>query len=241
MRSQYASAGVDIHITGFAKIVGDLIDGVRAVLLFFAIAVVIAAAMVFAYTRCVRSTALVVCASLMAVVWQLGLLPLLGQSLDPYSILVPFLIFAIGMSHGAQKMNGIMQDIGRGIAQAAGRALHLPPPVPGRPDRAAGRRRGLCGAAVDRHPGDPRTGHWRPASGVAVLIFTNLILLPILLSYTGVSASAAERSLRAEAADEAGAAQAIRCGVSSTCSRNGASRPSRWSVAAVLAALGFTA
>ena len=32
----------------------------------------------------------------------------------PYSILVPFLVFAIGVSHGAQKMNGIMQDIGRG-------------------------------------------------------------------------------------------------------------------------------
>jgi hypothetical protein len=34
--------GVTIHITGFAKIVGDLIDGVRAVLLFFALAVAIA-------------------------------------------------------------------------------------------------------------------------------------------------------------------------------------------------------
>jgi predicted RND superfamily exporter protein len=30
-------------------------------------------------------------------------------------VLVPFLVFAIGMSHGAQKMNGIMQDIGRGM------------------------------------------------------------------------------------------------------------------------------
>ena len=43
--------------------------------------------------------------------------------------------------------------------------------------------------------------------GVAVLIFTNLILLPILLCYTGVSTTAAERSLRAEAADLAGAAR----------------------------------
>ncbi len=32
----------------------------------------------------------------------------------PYSVLVPFLIFAIGVSHAAQKMNGIMQDIARG-------------------------------------------------------------------------------------------------------------------------------
>ena len=29
-------------------------------------------------------------------------------------MLVPFLVFAIGVSHGAQKMNGIMQDVGRG-------------------------------------------------------------------------------------------------------------------------------
>jgi predicted RND superfamily exporter protein len=34
--------------------------------------------------------------------------------------------------------------------------------------------------------------------GVAVLIFTNLVLLPILLSYTGVSPAAAQRSLRDE-------------------------------------------
>jgi len=34
--------------------------------------------------------------------------------------------------------------------------------------------------------------------GVAVLIFTNLLLLPVLLSYAGVSAEAAQRSLHAE-------------------------------------------
>ncbi|WP_211285949.1 hypothetical protein, partial [Mycobacterium timonense] len=47
-------------------------------------------------------------------VWLLGALTSLGYELDPYSVLVPFLVFAIGISHGAQKMNGIMQDIGRG-------------------------------------------------------------------------------------------------------------------------------
>src|SRR5207245_5695545 len=52
--------------------------------------------------------------SLVAVIWQLGLVALFGFELDPFSILVPFLVFAIGVSHGAQKMNGIMQDVGRG-------------------------------------------------------------------------------------------------------------------------------
>jgi predicted RND superfamily exporter protein len=203
LRQQYEAEGVPVHITGFAKIIGDLIDGVRAVLVFFAIAVVIAAITVFWFTRCLRSTLLVVTASIVAVVWQLGLLPTLGYSLDPYSILVPFLVFAIGMSHGAQKMNGIMQDIGRGVpkllaARFTFRRLFL-----------AGMTALLADAVgfavllvIDIQV--IRELAVAASIGVAVLIFTNLILLPILLSYTGVSARAAKRSLRAEEADAEG-------------------------------------
>ncbi len=197
LRTQFEADGVRIHITGFAKIVGDLIDGVRAVLVFFAIAVAIATAMVFWYTRCVRSTLLVVLASLIAVVWQLGLLPMLGFVLDPYSILVPFLVFAIGMSHGAQKMNGIMQDIGRGAPKLVAARFTF-------------RRLFLAGltALVADAVGFAvllvidiqaiRELAIAASLGVGVLIFTNLILLPILLSYTGVSTTAAARSLRDE-------------------------------------------
>jgi hypothetical protein len=206
LRDKYEAEGVTVHITGFAKIVGDLIEGVKAVLVFFAIAVAIATAMVFWYTRCVRSTLLVVLASLIAVVWQLGLLPLLGYSLDPYSILVPFLVFAIGMSHGAQKMNGIMQDVGRGVdklvaARFTFRRLFL-----------AGLTALLADAVgfavllvIDIQV--IRELAIAASIGVAVLIFTNLILLPILLSYTGVSSVAAARSRRAEQADASGAAK----------------------------------
>src|SRR4029077_16978626 len=105
---------VKVRVIGFAKLIGELIDGLVKVMTFFAMAAVIATAIIYPYTRCVRSTALVIACSLVAVIWQLGLVALLGFELDPYSILVPFLVFAIGVSHGAQKMNGIMQDIGRG-------------------------------------------------------------------------------------------------------------------------------
>jgi uncharacterized protein len=204
LRMKFEPQGVSIHVTGFAKIVGDLIDGIRAVLVFFGLAVLIASAMVFWYTRCVRSTTLVVLASLVAVVWQVGLLPTFGFALDPYSILVPFLVFAIGMSHGAQKMNGIMQDVGRGLdklvaARLTFRRLFL-----------AGLTALLADAVgfavllvIDIQA--IRELAIAASLGVAVLIFTNLILLPILLSYTGVSRRAAERSLRAEAGDRAGA------------------------------------
>ncbi|RYF57981.1 MAG: RND family transporter, partial [Comamonadaceae bacterium] len=102
LRDRHSSDLVALHITGFAKVMGDLIEGVRLVAVFFALALVICGGVLFAYTRCARSTFIVVACSLVAVVWQLGLLRLLGQALDPYSVLVPFLVFAIGMSHGAQ-------------------------------------------------------------------------------------------------------------------------------------------
>jgi predicted RND superfamily exporter protein len=203
LRVKYETQGVTIHITGFAKLVGDLIDGVRAVLLFFAIAVAIATAMVYWYTRCTRSTTLVVLASLVAVVWQLGVLPLLGYALDPYSILVPFLVFAIGMSHGAQKMNGIMQDVGRGMhklvaARFTFRRLFLAGLTALLADAVGFAVLSTIDIAVIRELAIAAS------LGVAMLIFTNLILLPIMLSYTGVSTAAAARSLQAEAADAAG-------------------------------------
>lgn len=203
LRSKYGKQGVEIHVTGFAKLVGDLIDGVHAVLGFFALAVLIAMGILYWFTRCARSTVLVVVASLTAVVWQLGLLPLLGYSLDPYSILVPFLVFAIGMSHGAQKMNGIMQDVGRGMGKLIAARLTF------RRLFMAGLTALLADAVgfavllvIDIQV--IRELAIAASIGVAMLIFTNLILLPILLSFVGVSPKAAERSLRAEAAVQVG-------------------------------------
>ncbi|MCC4118641.1 MMPL family transporter [Aromatoleum toluclasticum] len=197
LRAKYESDRVGIHVTGFAKVVGDLIAGLQQVMIFFALAIGICTAVLYWYTRCLRSTLLVVLCSMVAVVWLLGLLPTLGYELDPYSVLVPFLVFAIGMSHGAQKMNGIMQDIGRGthklvaarytfrrlflagvtalLADAVGFAVLMVIDIQVIQDLAV-----------------------TASIGVAVLIFTNLVLLPILLSYTGVSPAAAARSLSAE-------------------------------------------
>ena len=56
IRAKYEGEGVRIHINGFAKVVGDLIDGLRQVLVFFAAAVVVCTVVLYAYTRCLRST-----------------------------------------------------------------------------------------------------------------------------------------------------------------------------------------
>ena len=191
------SERIGIHVVGFARLVGDLIAGLSRVTIFFALATIIAGINIYVYTRCVRSTLLIGLCSFIAVVWQLGSIQLLGFSLDPYSVLVPFLVFAVGVSHGAQKMNGIAQDIGRGthryvaarytfrrlflagltalIADAVGFAVLMVIDIPV-----------IRGLAVTA------------SIGIAALIFTNLILLPVLLSYAGVSSRAAERSQHAE-------------------------------------------
>ncbi|MEJ5989896.1 MMPL family transporter [Ramlibacter sp. PS3R-8] len=201
IRARYEAMGeqapVRLHVTGFAKLVGDLIDGLVQVSLYFLLAALIAAVIIFGYTRCVRSTALVIACSLAAVVWQLGLVAALGFELDPYSILVPFLVFAIGVSHGAQKMNGIMQDIGRGAdklvaARFTFRRLFLAGLTALLADAVGFGVLMVIDIPVIRELA------LAASMGVAVLIFTNLILLPVLLSYVGVGRAAAERSLATE-------------------------------------------
>ncbi|MFA5121929.1 RND family transporter, partial [Zavarzinia sp.] len=114
LRDEYAAQGVTLRVTGFARVLGEMIGGVETMLVFFALAIAVSAAILLLYTHSLRATGLVVGCSLVAVVWQLGAAALIGYALDPYSVLVPFLVFAIGMSHGAQKMNGVTQDIARG-------------------------------------------------------------------------------------------------------------------------------
>lgn len=200
MRTKYAQQGVTLYVTGFAKVVGDLLDGLQSILAFFVLAILICTLVLYWYTRCIRSTLLVVTCSLVAVVWLCGLLALLDYTLDPYSILVPFLIFAIGMSHAAQKMNGIMQDVGRGMhrlvaARFTFRRLFLAGLTALLADAVGFAVLMIIQIQVIQDLAVTAS------IGVAVLVFTNLVLLPILLSYTGVSHSGAERSLRAESAE----------------------------------------
>jgi predicted RND superfamily exporter protein len=198
----YESAKVGIHIVGFGKLAGDLIDGLREVLKFFAASVAIACLFVYLYTRCVRSTLLLMSVSIAGVIWLLGLMQLAGYELDPYLTLVPFLIFAIGLSHGAQKMNGILQDIGRGTdkyvaARYTFRRLFMA--------GLTALLTNVVGFAVLSIIAIPviRDLAITTSIGISVLIFTKLILIPVTLSYIGVSPAAARR-----AAGEAGVAGA---------------------------------
>ncbi|SNC62743.1 hypothetical protein SAMN04487881_0725 [Marinobacter sp. es.048] len=196
VRAKYQGDDANIYIVGFAKLVGDLIDGLFKVMSFFLAAVLIAAVIIFSFSRCLVSTSLVLGCSTAAIIWQLAIVTYLEQPLDPFTVLVPFLVFAIGVSHGAQKMNGILQDIGKGnhkmvAARYTFRRLFVPGVTALVSD--------AVGFAVLMIIDIPviRELAISASIGFGMLILTNLVVLPVLLSYTGVSKTAADRSLRA--------------------------------------------
>jgi uncharacterized protein len=186
---------VQIHIIGFAKKVGDLIDGLLMVVMFFAAAFVITWVLLYWFTWCMRSTVGVLVTTLVAVIWQLGLMHLVGFGLDPYSMLVPFLIFAIGISHGVQKINGIAQhssDAENALtaARRTFRQLFLPGMIAILADAVGFITLTVMDIGVIR---ELAIG---ASIGVIVIVFTNLILLPVAISYLGISKKAIQRSKR---------------------------------------------
>ncbi|MDE2613244.1 MAG: MMPL family transporter [Burkholderiales bacterium] len=118
---KFEDADFEVQIIGFAKQIGDIADGAKGVLEYCAVALLLTALAVYWYCKSVRLTLLPVACSLTSLVWQFGTLRLLGYGLDPLAVLVPFLVFAIGVSHGVQQINFIVREIahGRSTEQAA--------------------------------------------------------------------------------------------------------------------------
>ncbi len=114
LRAKFEDADFEIQIIGFAKQIGDIADGAKAVLEFCAIALLLTALAVYWYCHSLRFTLLPIACSLASLVWQFGALRLLGYGLDPLAVLVPFLVFAIGVSHGVQQINFIVREISHG-------------------------------------------------------------------------------------------------------------------------------
>lgn len=199
IRSKYQSDTIKIRITGFAKLVGDLIDGASRVALFFLIAFVILLLMLLHNSRCWRSTLMRAISSTVAVAWQLGILALLGYGMNPYSMLVPFLMFALGVSHGIQMFNATAHEMLNGAdkltaARTAYNKLYIP---------------GLAALFTDCigfalliviRIGVIQDIAVGASVGVAVVAISDLMLLPVLMSYSGISKTSIEHIKRRESA-----------------------------------------
>lgn len=185
IRDKYSSDEIHIHIDGMAKVFGDLIDGLVEVAAFFLLAIGTTFLLLFLDTGCYKSSLIVVLCSITAVIWQLGILRLLGFGIDPYAMLVPFLVFAIGVSHGVQIINEIAVEHAQGVPMhdASVNTLNVlaKPGITALISDAVGFLTLLfIPIAVIRELAI------NASIGVAVIILTNLVLLPILMSMSSI-------------------------------------------------------
>ncbi|NVK39338.1 MAG: RND family transporter [Gammaproteobacteria bacterium] len=200
IRDKYTSDSISIHIIGFPKKMADLMEGAFNVGLFFLGAIFITAILLYMYSRCIKGTLIPVICSIVAVIWQLGLLNLIGFGIDPYSMLVPFLVFAIGISHGVQIINGIAIEAGKGAsremaARLAFRGLYVPGMLALLSDAIGFLTLLFIDITVIKELAIAAS------IGVAVIIVTNLFLLPLLMSYVGISRSGVVHAQKVEASE----------------------------------------
>ncbi|ROH93043.1 RND family transporter [Stagnimonas aquatica] len=194
IRAPFENDQVEVQIIGFSKVVGDIADGASGVLLFCAIALVLTALAVYWYCRSWKLTLLPVVCSLLSLIWQFGSLRILGYGLDPLAVLVPFLVFAIGVSHGVQQINFIVRQLAAGDdSLAAAKASFSGLLIPGSLALATA----LISFGTMMLVPIPmiRELALTASIGVGYKIITNLILLPVAASYFRLPPGYAERAL----------------------------------------------
>jgi predicted RND superfamily exporter protein len=182
LRTRYEDADTKIQVIGFAKQISDIADGARSVLRFFALAFVLTALAVYWYSRSIAFTFAALVCSLVSLVWQFGTLHLLGFGLDPLAVLVPFLVFAIGVSHGVQQVNFISRSICGGLSCSdAARSSFRGLLVPGTMALVTA----FVGFATLYLVPIPmiRELSLTASIGVAYKIVTNLVMLPVVASF----------------------------------------------------------
>jgi predicted RND superfamily exporter protein len=177
---------VDIHIIGFAKVIGDVTDAAGEVLKFFLIAFVMTGILLWLYLGSFKLMLLPLTCSLIAVIWEFGLLYSAGFGLDPFAILVPFLILSVSVSHGVQYVSswvGEVVDHGRNSYDASlltFKRLAIPGTTALITDLAGFLTILLIEIAIIREMA------LNASFGMAAIIITNKWLMPIWLTYMSV-------------------------------------------------------
>jgi uncharacterized protein len=182
IRGQLQQSAIDVRMIGFAKVVADIADGALAVILFAVVTLALTLLAVWIYCQSFQIALIPIGCSVVAVVWQLGTLVLLGYGIDPLGLLVPFLIFAIGVSHGVQKISAIGDAAFAGLDSKAAarrtfRQLLVPAIIALLADLVGFITILFIPVQVIREMAITAS------IGVAIVILTDLVLLPVVVCF----------------------------------------------------------
>ena len=198
VRDRIQSQAIDVRVIGFAQVMADIADGAMSVVVFAAVTLILTLLAVWLYCQSLPIALVPVGCSVIAVIWQLGTLVFLGYGIDPLGLLVPFLIFAIGVSHGVQKISAIGDAAFAGLDAVAAarrtfRQLLLPAVIALLADLVGFITILLIPVEVIREMAVTAS------IGVAIVILTDLILLPVVVSYVAFDPSYGRRVQRRQA------------------------------------------
>ncbi|WP_293396784.1 MMPL family transporter [Nevskia sp.] len=178
---------IDIAIIGFAKVVGDVADSLIEVVGFFGLTLLLTWFLLTLYTGSAVIALIPLSCAVLAVIWELGLLHLFGYALDPFGILVPFLVLSIGVSHGIQITSFWLFEVAdHGLASfEASRATYRRLVVPG--ISAVLTNVVGFGTILLVPIGIVQEMAVNAMFGLVAIIFCKKMLLPCLLSFAKIS------------------------------------------------------
>ncbi len=110
IRHRYSDEDLSIHINGFAMVVGFVNDALPKIVALFGLSILITFLVLCRCFRHIRLALLPLCSGGLSVLWSLGIARLIGLSMDPMTTIVPFLVFAIGVSHGIQMVKRYLEE-----------------------------------------------------------------------------------------------------------------------------------
>jgi predicted RND superfamily exporter protein len=196
VRQKYDTADTEVHVLGFAQAIGDIEQGAQAIVIFFAISLAVAAVLLYLVSRSLYLTIAALSCSVIAVMWQLGIITALGYGIDPISVLIPFLILAIGVSHGVQIALSNVRLVGEGKPPLEAARISFARLL--EPGVVALSLAVLTFVTVTTIPVPViRELALTAAIGIAVLFVTNLMVLPVLASFARISRANVEKAKRA--------------------------------------------
>jgi predicted RND superfamily exporter protein len=180
IRETYSDDEISVAIIGFPKFIGEVIDAVTRGGRYFALALGVTLLMLRAFVGSWVLSGCAVLVAVVAVVCQLGIVGSLGYGVDPLSILVPFLIFAIAVSHAIQMCNAWVKGVAAGAsAPEAARQAFIRLFIPGT-TALLGNAVGFAVIMLIDVPIIKELGV-TASIGVAIMIVTNKLLLPAVL------------------------------------------------------------
>jgi predicted RND superfamily exporter protein len=194
IREKYTDSLSAIRILGFAPLIAEIANAARNVAVFFAVSFALTTLAIFAYSRALGLTLVAVGSASVALVWQFGVLSTLGMGLDPMAMLVPFLVFAIGASHGIQQISVMTSEIAHGrSAEEAARITFSRLLAPG----TMALLTALIGFLALLTVPIPLIREMAVIAsiGVGLTIVSSLVMLPLLASYLSAPRDYARRML----------------------------------------------